>query len=280
MRLIDSHCHLQAEPFVGEVEVILEAARAAGVERILVPGWDGPSSLAALALAQQHPWLDAAAGIHPHHSAQASPDEWASVVDLAADPRVVALGETGLDFDRRFSPPEAQLENLRRHLRLGLETAKPVILHCRSAVGERDAQDALLAELHVAGYGGPLSRAVFRDRPPAILHSFSGPVDYAAAALDLGLAVSFSGLVFRRGEEPTGEVVALVPADRLLVETDSPWLAPPGAPRRRNAPEWVRLTAGWVAEHRGEVLDGEVLDALGEGLVATYDRVFPRATSR
>jgi TatD DNase family protein len=115
------------------------------------------------------------------------------------------------------------------------------------------------------------ARVAFGDRPPAILHSVSGPVDYVQAALALGLAVSVSGLAFRRGEEPTADAVRHVPSDRILVETDGPYLAPPGAPRRRNAPEWVAITARWTAERRGESEDG-----FGAALVASYDRVFVR----
>ena len=108
-----------------------------------------------------------------------------------------------------------------------------------------------------------------------MIHSFSGPADYAAEVVAMGLAVSFSGLVFRRGEEASAEAVALVPADRLLVETDSPFLSPPGAPRGRNQPEFVAITARWAAERRGVGEDG--LDAFGDGLVAAYDATFPRA---
>jgi TatD DNase family protein len=107
-----------------------------------------------------------------------------------------------------------------------------------------------------------------------VLHSFSGPVDYGVRALELGCAVSFSGLVFRRGEEASAEVARLVPGDRLLVETDSPYLSPPGAPRRRNEPEWVAVTAAWLAERRGVSPA-----ALGDELVANYDRVFGAALS-
>ena len=122
----------------------------------------------------------------------------------SADPRVVAIGETGLDYDRVFSPIPDQLTNLRRNLALALETGKPAILHCRSAAGRRDAQDALVDELRAAGVGGPAWAAAFGDRPPAVIHSFSGPVDYARAVIDLGLAVSFSGLVFRGGRGGLG----------------------------------------------------------------------------
>src|SRR5262249_32519722 len=143
--------------------------------------------------------------------------------------------------------------------------AKPAILHCRSKAGARDAQDTLLTELRAAGFGpnGP-ARDAFGDRPPAIVHSFSGPADYARDAIDLGLAVSFSGLVFRAGEEGSAAVAASVPADRLLVETDSPFLSPPGAPRKRNEPEWVRITAAWVAQNRGKPDD-----VVGAAIVAS-----------
>ncbi len=275
MRLVDSHCHLQAERFGDDVEVVLAAARAAGVERILVPGWNGWSSRAALELAVRDPWLDAAVGVHPHDAAKVDDREWASIAALASDPGVVAVGETGLDFDREFSPVESQLGNLRRNLALALETGKPAILHCRSRLGERAAQDALVDELERAGVGRAAWVSAFAERPPAVIHSFSGPVDYARRVLDLGLAISFSGLVFRRGEEASAEVAALVPPERLLVETDSPFLSPPGGPRGRNEPEWVRITAAWVAEQRGVAPD-----QLGDELVPAYERTFPRARPR
>jgi TatD DNase family protein len=268
MRLIDSHGHVNADRFDDDVDAVVGAARGAGVERLLVPGWNVASGERAVALVDRHPWLDAAVGVHPHDAAKVDDVAWTRIVELASDARVVAIGETGLDYDRAFSPVEDQLANLRRNLALALATGKPAILHCRSAAGRRDAQDALVAEVR-AVFGGGAAAAVFGDRPPAILHSFSGPIDYAVAMLELDLAVSFSGLAFRRGEEPSAEVARLVPSDRLLVETDAPFLSPPGAPRSRNEPRWVGITAAWVAERRGQ--DPE---ALGDDLVAAYDRTF------
>lgn len=239
--------------------------------RILVPGWDLASSAAAIELSRGDATLDPAAGIHPHDAASADDSTSSRIEELAHDPRVVAIGETGLDYDRAFSPREAQLANLRRHLALGRRLGKPVILHCRSRPGERDAHDDLLRELAEAG-AGTADWAPVAGRPPALLHSFSGPPDYAERALDLGLAISFSGLVFRRGEEASEAVARLVPADRLLVETDSPYLSPPGVSRRRNEPQWVSITARWLADRRGEEAA-----ALGAQLVANYNRIFGRS---
>jgi TatD DNase family protein len=305
MRLVDSHAHLQSDAFAADLPAVIEAARAAGVERLLVPGWDAESSASAVRLTEQYPGLHAGVGIHPHDAASATEADWTAVVSLTARAHVVAVGETGLDYDRMHSPRQAQLVNLRRHLRLALESGKPAILHCRSAAGERGAQDDLIAELRAAGFGGVESRAAFGDRPPAVLHSFSGPVDYARAALDMGIAIAFGGLVFRRGEEASADVARLVPAGQLLVETDSPFLAPPGVPRgsgaassagpppaaatpgatppgatpaaaprfsgRRNSPEWVRVTAEWLSQQRAATPD-----SIGEGLVAAYDSIFGR----
>ncbi len=259
MRLIDSHCHVNADRFTDDAELVIGAARLAGLERILVPGWNVASCERALDLVERVPWIDAAVGVHPHDAARVDDCGWEQIGTWATDDRVVAIGETGLDYDRVFSPIPDQLTNLRRNLRLAADLGRPAILHCRSAARRRDAQDALLAELTELG----------PSRPPVVIHSFSGPVDYARAMLDLGAVISFSGLAFRRGEETSAEVAAIVPLDRLLIETDSPFLAPPGAPGSRNEPAYVEITARWVAERRGITTD-----ALGDALVEAYDRTF------
>jgi TatD DNase family protein len=259
MRLVDSHGHVNAERFSDDAEAVIEAARAAGVERILVPGWNVASSERAIDLVERVPWLDVGVGVHPHDAAKVDAAGWGRIVEMATHPSVRAIGETGLDYDRVFSPIPEQLTNLRRNLALAATTGRPVILHCRSAAGRRDAQDALVQELEAIPGG---------DRPLPIVHSFSGPPDYAERMLELGAVISFSGLVFRKGEESSAIVAASTPVERILVETDSPFLSPPGAPRGRNEPAYVRITATWVAEQRGT--DAA---ALGEHLVATYDRV-------
>jgi len=271
MRLVDSHCHVNADRFERDADQVIGAARLAGVERILVPGWNVASSERALDLVDRFPWLDAAVGVHPHDAAKVDDGGWDRIVAWASDPRVVAVGETGLDYDRVFSPIPDQLTNLRRNLALALATGKPAILHCRSRAGKRDAQDALLEELRAAGVGNATWAAAFGDRPPVVIHSYSGPVDYARATLELGAVLSFSGLVFRPGEEASAEVAALTPRERVLIETDSPFLAPPGAPKGRNEPEWVRITGVWLAEN--QAADPATL---GDQLIATYDRTFVR----
>lgn len=266
LRLVDSHAHLQANAFSEDADEALAAAQDAGVERLLIPAWDLPSARSGLEFVRRH-GLRTSAGVHPHVAAEADDAVWAEILELAAEDDVVAIGETGLDYDRGFSPRESQLANLRRHIELALETSKPLILHCRSKPDERDAQDDLIAELRAAGVGEAGWRDAFGTRPPGVLHSFSGPVDYAEAALEMGLAVSFSGLVYRRGEEPSADVARLVPADRLLLETDSPYLKPRGVRHRRNVPANVAVTAAWVIEQRGDDPG-----TFGDAVVAAFDR--------
>jgi TatD DNase family protein len=276
MRLVDSHCHLNADRFAGDEEAVLGRAQAGGVERILVPGWNVASSERALELPARFAWLDASVGVHPHDAARVDDAGWRQIVAMASDSRVVAIGETGLDYDRVFSPIPDQLANLRRNLELALELGKPAIIHVRSKAGRSDAQDATVDELRAAGFGAQRAVSAFgQDRPPAVIHSFSGSVEYARRIFDLGLAISISGLAFRTGEEATADVVPLAPADRLLVETDSPFLSPPGAPRGRNEPEWVRITAQWVAER----LPSERRSTTSS-FVSAYDRTFNRSGSR
>ena len=267
MRLIDSHGHLQAKVFTDDASRVLDDARTAGLERLMAPGWDAPTSISGISLARELGVLTSV-GFHPHVAADVTPSDRELIATLAPDPVVRAIGETGLDYDRAFSPREVQLANLRWHLALARASGKPLILHCRSKPGRRDAQDDLLHEMRAAGIGTDAFGEAHAGRPPALLHSFSGPVDYAEAALELGCAVSISGLAFRQGEEATADVARLVPAELLLVETDSPYLSPPGAPRR-NEPRWVEITARWVAERRA--VDP---DTLGDQLVHAFDRTF------
>ena len=241
MPLVDSHCHLNADRFDADVDDVLDRARAAGLERILVPGWNVWSCERALELADAHPWLDASVGVHPHDAAKVDDASWASIAVRGADPRVVAIGETGLDYDRVFSPIPDQLTNLRRNLRARARDRQAG--HPALPLGRGPAGRTGRAARRAAGgrsWRGSVGRSL-RGAPPAVIHSFSGPVDYALAVLDLGLAISFSGLAFRGGEEASREVAGLVPADRLLVETD---FAVPCAARRAAFAQRARMGQG------------------------------------
>ena len=260
------------------------ASRATRTRSWAPPGWrasSGSSSRAgivassgrALDLVERFPWLDASVGVHPHDAAKVDDAGWARIVDWASDERVVAIGETGLDYDRVFSPIDDQLTNLRRNLALAAETGKPAILHCRSAAGQtrRPGRPARGAARR------PASAAATGPRPSGIgprwsIHSFSGPVDYARAMLDLGAAISFSGLVFRAGEEASAEVAAITPAERPPRRDRFAVPGPARRPTLRNEPEYVRITAAWVAERRG-VARGR---PRRRSLIEAYERTFPR----
>lgn len=232
--LVDTHAHLTAEQFAGEADAVVARARAAGVERVVTIGTDVDDSRAAVALAARLPGVYASVGIHPHEAAGATPEALAQVAALAREPRVVALGETGLDYHYDRSPRERQREAFLRHLELGRERDLPVVVHSREA----DAD--LVAILREAARG-----------VRGVLHCFAGGPEALEAALEAGWHVSFSGMVtFRKYDG--AELLRAVPPDRLLVETDSPYLAPVPHRGRRNEPAYAPLVARGVAALRGE----------------------------
>lgn len=267
LRLVDSHAHIQTQAFAEDGDEVYAAAVAAGVERVLVPGFDVPTTHQGIAFGRRH-GLKTTVGIHPHIAANVDEAMWAEVRELAAVEEVVGIGETGLDYDRGFSPRQDQLASLERHIALAYETGESLTLHCRSKPGRRDAQDDLIRLLREGGAGSEQWRARFGARPPGVLHSFSGPVDYAEAALEMGFFIAFGGLVFRRGEEVSAEVARVTPLDRLLTETDSPYLKPGRVKGSRNQPLNVAVTANWLRDLRGD--DPAVL---GQALVDNFDRL-------
>jgi TatD DNase family protein len=237
--LFDTHAHLHFPGFDEDREAVLARARAAGVRRMVTIGTDGETSRAALALAERHPDVWATAGVHPHDAAESDEAAQAEVERIAAERRVVAIGEIGLDFFRNLSPPETQERVLRRFLALARRLRKPVVLHCRDAHAEILA---LLGEERVAEVGG-------------IMHCFSGDVAIARRCLDLGLLISLAGPVTYPNARALPDVARFVPGDRLVVETDCPFLPPQGYRGKRNEPAYLTITAARVAELRGEPLD-------------------------
>lgn len=242
--MIDSHAHLQHERFAADLGEVLERARAAGIERILVPGWDLPSSEAALELADAHaPLIDAAVGVHPHHVAELGEGDWQDLAALAADPRATAVGEIGIDYFRNLSPPEVQREAFARQLAIAAEVSLPVIVHDREAHG--DVTDALLA------WTGPPGRAV-----RGVLHAFSGDPIMAGRLVDAGYLVSFALPVAFRSATGPRSAAPLIPDGCFLFETDSPYLGPDR--ERRNEPPTALRVAAELASLRNVPVEGLV----------------------
>jgi len=212
---------------------------AAGIERILVPGYDLDSSRAAVTLARAHPGtIQAAVGIHPHYAAGVAAIAWEELAALAAAAEVVAVGEIGLDFYRNLSPPDAQRAAFGRQLTLAASLGKPVLVHDRDAHAEVRA--ALLA----------YQPAVGRERIRGVLHAFSGDAVMASQLAAAGYLVSFALPVAFRSAAGPREAARVLPAGSFLVETDSPWLAPGGA-EQRNEPTTALRVAAELARLRG-----------------------------
>ena len=239
LELFDSHAHLHFPGFDEDRDAMLARARAAGVRRMLTIGTDAATSRDALALAEREPDVWATAGVHPHDAGESDEAAIAEVERLATAPRVVAIGEIGLDFFRNLSPPDVQARMLRRLLELARRVRKPVAIHCRDA---HEQTLGILAEERVGEVGG-------------IMHCFSGDVPIARRCLDLGLLISLAGPVTYPNARALPDVARFVPADRLVLETDCPFLPPQGYRGKRNEPAYLAITAARVAELRGEPLE-------------------------
>jgi TatD DNase family protein len=233
----DSHCHLTDPQFDGDREEMLARARAAGVSRFIVIGANGDFSHndQAVALARAHADVFAVVGVHPHDAKTITADTYARLRELAREPQVVGLGETGLDFYYDNSPREDQRTHFRAFIRLARELALPLSMHVRDAYAE--AADTVRAE----GEG----------QVRGVMHCFTGNVDEARALLDLGLYISLSGIVTFKSAHVLREVARMVPLDRLLIETDCPLLAPVPYRGQRNEPAYVVQVAKTVAEAKG-----------------------------
>jgi TatD DNase family protein len=236
--LFDSHAHVDGPEFDADRDEVLGRARAAGVRRLVVIGavGDPTSAKRAVALAERDPQIWATVATHPHDVKQMTPDWWAVHERLARHPRVVAIGETGLDYYYDHSPRDEQAVAFRRFIELARAVGKPVVCHIRDA---HDDARAILAETRAAELG-------------CVIHCFTGTPDDARAYAELGCYVSFSGIVTYKSAQPLRDSVPLVPRDRLLIETDCPYLSPePVRGRRRNEPAHLVHTAQVVASCAG-----------------------------
>ncbi len=233
--LVDTHAHLHDPAFDADRAAVIARARAAGVAGFLNIGTDVPTAEAAVALAAAEPDIYAAVGIHPHDASAADATALARIATLARAPRVVAIGEIGLDYYRDHSPRPAQRAALVAQLQLARAVRKPVLLHCREA--HADLLEVCAAE-GVDAVGG-------------ILHCFSGDLAVARRGIDLGLLISIAGPVTYPSARRLAEVVRVLPLDRLVIETDCPYLPPQPWRGQRNEPAYLPVTAARVAELLG-----------------------------
>jgi TatD DNase family protein len=235
VRLVDSHCHLDDEKFDADREQVIERALAAGVETMMAIGTgDGPPDLeTAVRQADRYPFIYATIGVHPHDASKATAETFARLRDLAAHPKVLAIGEIGLDYHYDFSPRDVQRSVFEHQLELAAQTGKPIVIHTR------EAWDDTMALLRQHWRGG------------GIMHCFTGDAEQAREALDLGFHLSYGGVLTFPKAEGVRQAARITPEDRLLVETDCPYLAPVPHRGKRNEPAFVLNTLRRLAEVRG-----------------------------
>ena len=257
MRLVDSHCHLPLiSPDVGSIDDIVLRASQSGIEHMLCVSVDLESFPTVLATAEKYQNVSASVGVHPNTEGKVTDPSVEQILMHCDSEVVVAVGETGLDYYRNDEAPKSQQSRLRNHITAAKECDKPLIIHCRDAA--RDLIEILRNE-QAEQVGG-------------VMHCFVEDWETAKAAIDLGFYISFSGIVTFKNATQLKDVAKQVPADRLLVETDSPWLAPVPKRGKQNEPAYVCHTAQYLAELRN--CDSE---EFGEVTTENFYRLFPLA---
>jgi TatD DNase family protein len=253
--LTDTHAHLDDEQLAGDLPAVLDRARAADVTRVVAVGITAASSERCVALVGRQPGVFATVGIHPNEAGSSLPGDWDRVLALVGQPGVVGIGETGLDRHWDRTPFATQEEWFARHLELGRRHDLAVVIHCRDA-------EADVVQMLRAAYDrhGPIR---------GVMHSFVGSQQTAEACLAMGLYLSFAGMLTYKNAATVREVAARVPLDRVLVETDCPYLAPVPLRGKRNEPANVAHTAACLAG-----LHGVALDDLAERTTANARRLF------
>ena len=241
MQLFDTHAHLDQPEFDDDRAAVIARAAEAGVENIIAIGISADTSQVCVALAGEYPGVHAAVGMQPNYLAESQPGDWDRVVAMLDEPGVVAIGETGLDRYWDYTPFDMQQDYFDRHLRLSQERGLPFIVHMR------DCDEDILVMLREARQRGPLT---------GVMHSFTGSRAMMEECVAMGLAISFAGMVTFKKSAELRAIAAAVPDDRILIETDSPYLTPePVRKVQRNEPAHVRHTAACLAEVRGSTLE-------------------------
>ena len=238
--LIDSHCHLDFPDFANEVDAIVARAQAAGVARMVSISTRIKKHADILAIAERFPYVYCSVGTHPHNAHEELEFDAAAIVARTRHPKVVAIGEAGLDYHYDYSPRDAQERGFRNHIAAARETGLPLVIH------SREADDDMARILEEETGKGPF---------PAVLHCFSSGPELARRAIALGLSISFTGIVTFKKSDELRAIAASLPADRILVETDAPYLAPGKLRGKRNEPAYVVETAKVLADARGVSFD-------------------------
>jgi TatD DNase family protein len=257
MSLVDSHCHLDFPDFAAEREAVIARARAAGVATLVTICTKITEFPAVRAIAESDPAIWCTVGIHPHEAAAEPDTDMARLVEFTRHPKVIGIGECGLDYHYDYAPRDRQQSVFRTHAEAAIAAGVPLVVHTREA--DEDTA-ALLAETSRAG------------GLAGVLHCFTSGKALALRALDLGFYISFSGIVTFKNAEDLRDVVRAVPLDRMLVETDAPYLAPVPKRGKRNEPAFVAHTAAFIAG-----LKGVSAEALAEATTGNFHRLFAKA---
>ena len=241
--MIDSHAHIDFPDFNKDREEVLARARQQGVDTIITVGTDLSSSRFSLQIAREHKEVFTTVGFHPHNASKLQEDDLRQLAELAEEAKVVAIGEIGLDFYRNSSPRQQQLEAFQQQLDLAAELGMPVVIHCRQA--HKETLDILSRWVETIS---PLAN---NGRPLGVLHCFSGDISLAERYIEMGFLISLPGSVTYPSAQDKVEVARWIPLDKLLVETDSPFLTPQLYRGRRNEPSYIPLIVDRIAQIKG-----------------------------
>jgi TatD DNase family protein len=255
--LVDSHCHLDFPDFASELDAVVARARAAGIGRMVTISTRVKKHAQVLAIAETFPDIFCSVGTHPHNAQEETDIDAAKLIALSQHPKIVAIGEAGLDYHYDKSPRDLQAKSFREHIAAARATKLPLVIHSRDC--DEDMAKILTDEMGKGAF-------------PAVLHCFTAGRALAMKAIDLGLSISFTGILTFKNSNPLRDIAKDLPAERILVETDAPYLAPGPYRGKRNEPSYVVETARVLAETRGVSAD-EIARQTTENFFRLFNKV-------